>query len=208
MNSFVLRNHSSIHPPTTLPPLRVIMGLFDWIFKKFLKKSPQKCKILILGLDNAGKTSCLKRFSDEEIDHIMPTQGFNLKQLQQEGFDAKVWDLGGQKAIRKYWEDYYGDDTDALIFVIDSSDKRRLEEAGLELLKLLKQQKLSNVPVLVLANKQDLVHAQTIEVISKKLLFSGIHDRPWSIQPCSAKSGEGLKDGLMWTMQIIKSNRK
>ena len=183
------------------------MGLFDWIFSKFFKKNPPKCRILILGLDNAGKTSCLKRFSDEEIDHIMPTQGFNIKQLQQEGFNATLWDLGGQKAIRKYWGDYF-DDTDALIFVIDSSDRRRMEEAGLELLELLKHEKLTNVPVLVLANKQDLVHAKSIEVVSEKLLLSKVRDRAWSIQPCSAKTGKGLKDGLMWTMQIIKTNRK
>eukprot|EP01083_Nonionella_stella_P071849 193261_1 len=183
------------------------MGLFDFLFQRFFKKNVVKCRILILGLDNAGKTSCLKRFSDEEIDHIMPTQGFNIKHLQQQGFEATIWDLGGQRAIRTYWRNYY-DNSDGIIFVIDSSDKRRMEEVGLELLNLLKEAKLLTVPLLILANKQDLSHALTIKDISEQLLLSNVRDRPWSIQPCSAKSGEGLKDGLMWIMQTIKSNTK
>ena len=181
------------------------MGLLDWFFKKFFKKEEEKCRILILGLDNAGKTSCLKRFSDEEIDHIMPTQGFNIKQLKQEGFNAMLWDLGGQKAIRRYWRNYF-DNTNALIFVIDSSDKRRLDEAGNELSNLLKDPKLDKVALLVLANKQDLAHSLSIKEISEKLLLSNVRNRAWSIQPCSAKSGEGLKEGLMWTMQTIRDN--
>jgi len=62
----------------------------------------------------AGKTSALKKLSEEEISHIMPTQGFNIKSLQQEGFKLNVWDIGGQKAIRPYWKNYY-ENTDALV---------------------------------------------------------------------------------------------
>ena len=182
------------------------MGLLDFFFGRFFKKSLTKCRILILGLDNAGKTSCLKRFSDEEIDHIMPTQGFNIKKLHQQGFDATLWDLGGQKAIRRYWRNYY-DNSNAIIFVIDSSDKRRVEEAGIELHDLLKDPKLAKVPLCVLANKQDLAHALSVKAISEKLLLSNVRNRAWSIQPCSAKSGEGLKEGLMWTMQTVKSSK-
>eukprot|EP01084_Bolivina_argentea_P131771 232551_1 len=147
------------------------MGLLDFLFKKFFIKETPKCRILILGLDNAGKTSCLKRFSDEEIDHIMPTQGFNIKKLEQQGFNATIWDLGGQKAIRTYWRNYF-DNSDAIIFVIDSSDKRRIEEAGIELLNLLNDKKLTNVPLLVLANKQDLPSAFSI----KEVIFSFLHN--------------------------------
>lgn len=63
---------------------------------------------------SAGKTSALKKLSEEEISHIMPTQGFNIKSLQQEGFKLNVWDIGGQKAIRPYWKNYY-ENTDALV---------------------------------------------------------------------------------------------
>merc|ERR1712129_149021 len=144
---------------------------------------------------------------DEQIDHIMPTQGFNIKKLQQNGFDATLWDLGGQKAIRRYWRNYY-ENSNAIIFVIDSSDKRRVEEAGIELHELLKDTKLSKVPLCVLANKQDLAHALSVKVLSEHLLLSKVRNRAWSIQPCSAKSGNGLKEGLMWTMQSVKDNEK
>src|SRR5688572_5961345 len=65
-----------------------------------------QCRFLLLGLDNAGKTSILKKLSDEEISHIMPTQGFNIKTMAKEGFKLTVWDIGGQKAIRPYWQHY------------------------------------------------------------------------------------------------------
>jgi ADP-ribosylation factor-like protein 3 len=90
------------------------MGLLSML--RSLKKSNKELRLLLLGLDNAGKTSCLKKLSDEEIAHIMPTQGFNIKSLQQEGFKLNVWDIGGQKAIRPYWKNYY-DNTDALVSI-------------------------------------------------------------------------------------------
>ena len=85
----------------------------------------------------------------------MPTQGFNVKSLASGTVKLNVWDIGGQKAIRPYWRNYY-DRTDALIYVIDSSDSRRMEESGSELDQLLHEEKLKGVPLLILANKQDL----------------------------------------------------
>jgi ADP-ribosylation factor-like protein 3 len=95
-------------------------------------KTDQEARILVLGLDNSGKTTILRKLSDEDISTIMPTQGFNIKSLMSNGFKLNVWDIGGQKSIRPYWRNYY-DQTDALIYVIDSSDTRRIEETGIEL---------------------------------------------------------------------------
>jgi len=160
-------------------------------------------RILLLGLDNSGKTSILKKLSDEQIAHIMPTQGFNIKSIVKDGFKFNVWDLGGQKAIRPYWKTYY-DNTNALIYVVDSSDNRRLEESANELRALLREVKLSGIPLLVFANKQDLAHAkQTNEIIST-MNMNTITDRHWTIKGCSAKSGEGLQDGLQWLIQAQK----
>lgn len=77
-----------------------------------------QARILVLGLDNAGKTTILKKLSDEDITSITPTQGFNIKSLKHDGFKLNVWDIGGQKAIRAYWRNYY-EQTDAIIYVID-----------------------------------------------------------------------------------------
>lgn len=176
------------------------MGLLDW-FRR-LKATPKEARILILGLDNAGKTCILKKLSDEDITHIMPTQGFNIKSLTQEGFKLNVWDIGGQRAIRPYWRNYFGE-TDALIYVIDSADKRRLEESGTELEQLLDEEKLAGVPLLVFANKQDLIGAAKPQEIAELLGLHTIRDRVWQIQACSAKTGQGLHEGLDWVTRII-----
>jgi GTPase SAR1 family protein len=83
-----------------------------------LKKSDQKARLLVLGLDNSGKTTILKKLSDEDITQIMPTQDFNIKSLMHDGFKLNVWDIGRQKSIRPYWRNYY-DQTDALVSSYD-----------------------------------------------------------------------------------------
>ena len=88
------------------------MGLLTLLRK--LKRTEKEARILVLGLDNAGKTTILKKMSEEDIDTIMPTQGFNIKSLAHDGFKLNVWDIGGQKAIRPYWKNYY-EGTDALV---------------------------------------------------------------------------------------------
>lgn len=90
------------------------MGLLDLLRK--LKKNDKEAKLLVLGLDNAGKTTILKKLSQEEIK-TTPTQGFNIKTLVHEDFRLNVWDIGGQKAIRQYWNNYF-DNVDGLVFII------------------------------------------------------------------------------------------
>ena len=163
-----------------------------------------QARILVLGLDNAGKTTVLKQLSDEDITNVTPTQGFNIKSMTMNNFRLNVWDIGGQKAIRQYWNNYF-ESTDCLLYVIDSADKARLIETGDELSDLLDQEGLAGVPVLVLANKQDLFHAQPPNEIAEAMNLFSIRDRPWQIQPCSAKTGEGLKDGMEWMVSQLKN---
>jgi ADP-ribosylation factor-like protein 3 len=172
------------------------MGLLS-ILKKMKKDQEKEARILMLGLDNAGKTTILKKMSEEDISHIMPTQGFNIKSLVHEGFKLNVWDIGGQKTIRPYWSNYF-ESSDALVYVIDSSDKRRLEESGTELKELLAEDKLASIPLLVFANKQDLLQACPADEIVETLELTKIEDRTWTIQACSAKDGNGLQEGMEW----------
>jgi len=178
------------------------MGLLS-ILKK-MKKDEKEARILMLGLDNAGKTTILKKLSEEDISHIMPTQGFNIKSLVQDNFKLNVWDIGGQKTIRPYWSNYF-ESSDALVYVIDSSDRRRLEESGQELAELVAEDKLGGIPLLVFANKQDLLNAVPAEEISESLNLDAIKDRTWTIQACSAKSGEGLQDGMEWLIANVQT---
>lgn len=89
------------------------------------------------------------------------------------------------------------------IYVIDSADRKRLAETGLELTELLEEDKLKNVPLLVYANKQDLYHAASASEIAEGLGLHRIKDRPWQIQACSASGGEGVKVRIS---KIVKSS--
>merc|ERR1712226_1097119 len=153
--------------------------------------------------DNAGKTTILKKMSAEGITHIMPTQGFNIKSLVHEGFNLNVWDIGGQKSIRPYWSNYF-ESSDALVYVIDSSDTRRLEESGQELKELLAEDKLGGIPLLIFANKQDLTTAQPPDEILESLNIS-VSDRTFNIQACSAKAQTGLEEGMGWLIGEVNS---
>jgi len=174
------------------------MGLLTLLRK--LKRNDNEARILVLGLDNSGKTTILKKLSEEDISHIMPTQGFNIKSLMQDGFKLNVWDIGGQKSIRPYWRNYF-DQTDALVYVIDSADAKRLEETTIELQQLLDEEKLEGIPVLVFANKQDLMNATDVQDLQDELkCCSG---RNWTIIGCSAKTGEGLQEGMEWLVEEL-----
>jgi len=160
-----------------------------------LNKTEKEAGVVVLGLDNSGKTTILKKLSDEDITQTMPTQGFNIKSLLHDGFKLNAWDLGGQQSMRSYWTSYF-DHADAIIFVIDSGDRRRMEETGLELFQMLDEEKLNNAPLLIFANKQDLLNALSPSELTAGLNLHSIRDRHWQIVPCSAKTGEGLKVGI------------
>ncbi len=94
--------------------------------------------------------------------------------------------------------------TDALIYVIDSSDKRRMTETGAELDQLLMEEKLKGVPLIVFANKQDLLNALSLDEIRDTLHLKNISDRKWTIQSCSSKTGEGLEECFQWAMANMR----
>ncbi|KAI2658336.1 ADP-ribosylation factor-like protein 3 [Labeo rohita] len=182
------------------------MGLLS-ILRKLKSTPDQEVRILLLGLDNGGKTTLLKQLASEDITHITPTQGFNIKSVQSQGFKLNVWDIGGQRKIRPYWRNYF-ENTDVLIYVIDSADRKRFEETGQELAELLDEEKLSGVPVLVFANKQDLLTAAPASEIAEGLNLHTIRDRVWQIQSCSALTGEGVQDGMNWVCKSVNAKRK
>uniref|UniRef100_A0A3B5R371 ADP-ribosylation factor-like protein 3 n=1 Tax=Xiphophorus maculatus TaxID=8083 RepID=A0A3B5R371_XIPMA len=237
------------------------MGLLSILRR--LKQSPeQEVRLLLLGLDNAGKTTLLKQLAAEDISHITPTQvhpctrahrntllmsnceipllnflvkqsghasvhllserlnyplnliyvafhqqGFNIKSVQSSGFKLNVWDIGGQRKIRPYWRNYF-ENTDVLIYVIDSSDRKRFEETSLELAELLEEEKLAAVPLLVFANKQDLMTASPASELAESLNLHTIRDRMWQVQACSALTAEGVQDGMTWVCRNIKFRKR
>eukprot|EP00932_Pfiesteria_piscicida_P020333 SRR837773.7138.p1 GENE.SRR837773.7138~~SRR837773.7138.p1 ORF type:complete len:170 (-),score=99.40 SRR837773.7138:98-607(-) len=168
-----------------------------------MKKDDKEARILMLGLDNAGKTTILKKMSEEDISTIAPTQGFNIKSLVQGDFKLNVWDIGGQRSIRQYWSNYF-ESSDALVYVVDSSDGKRLAESSEELKQLLGEESLAKVPVLIFANKQDLVSAVPADEIIAELKLGDIAGHTWNIQACSAMDGTGLQEGMEWVVQNMR----
>jgi len=160
-----------------------------------------------LGLDNAGKTTILKTLLSEDPESVSPTRGFNVKQLKTGNFEFNIWDVGGQKALRAFWATYY-DKINAIVWVIDSSDTTRLEETGFELAELLHEEKLAGVPLLILANKQDLATAKNADEITVDLELHTIRNRNWQIQGCSAITQEGLEAGLKWLREAFSSKSR
>nr|XP_056719488.1 ADP-ribosylation factor-like protein 3 isoform X1 [Euleptes europaea] len=177
------------------------------VIQKLKGSEEQDLRIVLLGLDNAGKTTLLKCLASEELDTVTPTQGFNIKNVHSDGFKLSVWDIGGQRAIRAYWKKYLVS-TDILIYVIDSADQKRFEETGQELSELVEEDNLIGVPLLVFANKQDLATASLAADIAEGLSLHKYRDRPWQIQACSALSGEGVQDGMNWMCSQITSRKK
>ncbi|CAM9974694.1 unnamed protein product [Sphacelaria rigidula] len=115
-----------------------------------------------------------------------------------------VWDVGGQQTIRSYWRNYF-EQTDGLIWVVDSADRGRLQDCKRELHELLKQEKLAGASLLVFANKQDLAGALPANDIAEVLELKSpqFEKRHWSIVACSAVTGAGLAQGVDWTVSDI-----
>eukprot|EP00048_Salpingoeca_helianthica_P020096 m.4796 g.4796 ORF g.4796 m.4796 type:complete len:277 (+) comp4392_c0_seq2:148-978(+) len=157
----------------------------------------RETRLLILGLDAAGKTSMLYRLKLGEIVTTIPTIGFNVETVQYKNTNFTVWDVGGRDKIRPLWRHYY-QDTDAIIFMLDANDRERLDSAREDLEELLREDLLRDCPLLVFANKQDLPNAASQATVSDALKLSSVHNRTWFVQPCSVTLGEGLYEGMEW----------
>jgi ADP-ribosylation factor-like protein 1 len=163
----------------------------------------KEVRILILGLDNAGKTTILYRLQADEPIETIPTIGFNVETLQYKNISFQVWDLGGQTSIRPYWRCYYPN-TDAIIFVVDSVDSDRFVTARSELMAMLQEEELKDAILLVFANKQDMEGSKGAAEITEALGLTTIRNRQWSIQETSAAKGLGLFEGFDWLVASIK----
>ena len=176
------------------------MSLLELI--KSYGKLKHEPNILILGLDNAGKTTLLNFLTHEDNKHTKPTPGVNAKSIQCGGIKLNVYDLGGQKAIREYWKFYY-EKVDALIYVVDASDEGRIGECNDSFQTLLVDEKLKNVPILAFGNKADLDNCLGPDEIIEKLGMNEITGRDWCLYACSALKGEGVQDGIEWILKRL-----
>jgi ADP-ribosylation factor protein 1 len=185
--------------------------LFSKVWDKLIYK--KNYRILILGLDNAGKTTIMYKFKFGEIISTIPTIGFNVETIKYKNIEFSMWDVGGQEKIRPLWR-YYFQNTDALIYVVDSSDSERMNDphkyqynASYELQRLLQEDELRNSILLVYANKQDLPNSRNIKEICEMLELNKLRDREWFVQGSNANTGEGLYEGLDWLVKTLNKNK-
>lgn len=152
----------------------------------------------MVGLDAAGKTTILYKLKLGEIVTTIPTIGFNVETVEYKNISFTVWDVGGQDKIRPLWRHYF-QNTQGLIFVVDSNDRERVQESAEELSKMLLEDELKDAILLVFANKQDLPNACSVTELTEKLGLQNFRcGRKWHIQSTCATQGSGLYEGLDW----------
>eukprot|EP00112_Aurelia_sp_Birch-Aquarium-sp1_P006332 Seg1701.6 transcript_id=Seg1701.6/GoldUCD/mRNA.D3Y31 product="ADP-ribosylation factor 4" protein_id=Seg1701.6/GoldUCD/D3Y31 len=172
------------------------MGLtVSSLFQRFFGKKP--VRILMVGLDAAGKTTILYKLKLGEVVTTIPTIGFNVETVEYKNISFTVWDVGGQDKIRPLWRHYFNN-TQGLIFVVDSNDRERIQEAAEELDKMMKEEELQNTILLIFANKQDLPNALSVSELTEKLNLHRFKGKPWYVQASCAAQGTGLYEGLDW----------
>ena len=177
------------------------MGLaFSRIWERMFGK--QEMRILMVGLDAAGKTTILYKLKLGEVVTTIPTIGFNVETVEYKNISFTVWDVGGQDKIRPLWRHYY-QNTQGLIFVVDTNDRERIGEAAEELQKMLREEELREAVLLVFGNKQDLPNAMSISEVTDKLGLHSLGSRKWYIQATCATSGDGLYEGLDWLSSAL-----
>eukprot|EP01121_Diplochlamys_sp_Union-15-3_P020610 TRINITY_DN8072_c0_g1_i1.p1 TRINITY_DN8072_c0_g1~~TRINITY_DN8072_c0_g1_i1.p1 ORF type:complete len:209 (-),score=43.11 TRINITY_DN8072_c0_g1_i1:98-724(-) len=163
-------------------------------------------KVLILGLENSGKTTIFStlNISSTEDGLLGNSAGFSLERGVYDPFYLIGWDVGSNKdhKIRALWRMYY-QDIDGLVFVIDCSDTERLEEAIQELKSLLNESELKNVCLLVFANKQDKPGAISSKKIEEKLKAHIPSNITWNVQGSSSSIKMGFEDGFIWLKKVL-----
>ncbi|CAN0440015.1 unnamed protein product, partial [Ectocarpus sp. 12 AP-2014] len=173
----------------------------------------QEKRLLLLGLDNAGKTSLLYNLHLNEAVDTVPTVGFNMEQVEYNNMVMTIWDVGGQAKLRSLWR-YYFVDTDALIFMVDASDEARIEEARDEMFHVLRDPNMEGCQtVLIMLNKQDVPGAVGPGIVIDRMGLNTAGDNPlrernWYMQSCCALTGEGVFYGLDWLCEALKRKNR
>jgi len=173
-------------------------------FSRLLGK--RDIRILMVGLDAAGKTTILYKLKLGEIVTTIPTIGFNVETVEHKHISFTAWDVGGKDKIRPLWRHYY-QNTHAVIFVIDSNDRDRIGDARDELHRMLNEVELKDCVLLTFANKQDLPNAMSAADIADKLGLISLRARSWHIQSACATTGDGLYEGLDWLSSTLAAPR-
>lgn len=189
----------------------LLYGFWEYLFHK------GNYFILILGLDNSGKTTFLeharcnfnKNYRRADLNRIASTVGLNVGKIETSGVILNFWDLGGQQELQLLWDKYY-QEAHGIIWVVDSSDRKRLDESVAAFRKVIKNDLLANLPLLFVVNKQDLPNAmKPSEVVTAfRESLDSIGDRRFISIPTSALKGDGINKSIGWIGEQVKMSPK
>ncbi|KAJ3360370.1 hypothetical protein GGF32_008430 [Allomyces javanicus] len=188
------------------------MGFMSAITTFLGRFRSRKASLLVVGLDNAGKSTIVQHYKPESsrvpADQIPPTVGFHIDRFTRDHVQLTVFDMSGSARYRDLWP-YYAAETDAVVFVIDAADKTRIECARRELLDVLhnSELKVRECPFLFLCNKCDLANTMPAAEIAAILGLDAFKDRSWYICECSALTGQGLSEGMAWLIEQLSVAR-
>lgn len=177
---------------------------------KLISKGWRKrdARVVMLGLDFAGKSTLLYKLKSGQAVETCPTVGFNVESLQTPcGVSFTLWDVGGQDSLRASWPNYL-EDINTLIFVLDSADMARLAEAMAALEEALSHPSMAGIPVLLLANKQEVPGALAPAELGEMLQEGGLAGHHWVLQGCSAHTGQGLQEVLAILGMLLRASEQ
>ncbi|ELR12866.1 ADPribosylation factor subfamily protein [Acanthamoeba castellanii str. Neff] len=199
-----------------------LASLFGRSFVGRLFTGRREARILMVGLDAAGKTTILYKLKLGEVVTTIPTIGFNVETLEHRNHNLTFWDVGGpdkapphpilcwsplpEIAIRPLWRHYY-QNTQAVVMVVDSNDRERIGEAAADLHRMLADDELRDCVCLIFANKQDLPCAMTPAKVAEGLELGRLRNMPYHLQPCCGPTGDGLYEGLDWLLTALERKR-
>ena len=169
----------------------------------FSKPEESKPKLLLIGLDSAGKTTIIEKIKTTEVEERRPQIGVYIELFETTDFSFACFDLSIQR-LKILFKPYY-ENIKGIIFVVDSQDIDRIELVKDEINYFLSVDQLKDVPLLILANKQDIPAALTVENLTEVLDLNKIQNRNWHIQSSCAVSNKGINEGFDWISDIITS---
>jgi small GTP-binding protein len=170
-------------------------------FKALSDLRSQSVRCVLIGLEDGGKTCILRKLYRGECGSTVPTTGCNERDFDYKSVNWTLTDIGGE--LRMLWRLFYNRGAQGLIFVVDSNDADRIDEAREELHKLLDVDVLKDTVLLVYANKQDLPGAIKPQGLVDLLKLESVTNRAWHIQGTCAMTGDGLYEGLDWVLEQI-----
>ncbi len=185
--------------------------------KSLLNFFKARLPIVMMGLDNAGKSTILYRMQSGQYCETIPTIGFNCEKVKgklgkSKNINFTIWDVGGQDRVRPLWRTY-AKGSEGIIFVIDSADHETLEESKTELSQIFLNNEMNSLPILLIANKQDLPTAMDLDYLNDYLHTFlkneiGCNQREVVIRGTCAVTGDGLFEALDTLYEMILKKRK